>query len=109
MWVRLGFMGRQPFPDTDAPLPVSQVCVSTTAREAHQRGYEVLIVEDAVGDRDIPGASGEDVTKVSKLSPTDTCSQSSSVAERHLPSIMQHALNELKDFFATTIKSSDIQ
>lgn len=62
---------------------MAHVCVSTTAREAHQRGYEVLIVEDAVGDRDIPGASGEDVTK--------------------------HALNELKDFFATTIKSSDIQ
>jgi nicotinamidase-related amidase len=38
--------------------------VSTTAREAHQLGYEVVLPEDAIGDRDIPGASGADVTKV---------------------------------------------
>lgn len=43
---------------------MAHVCVSTTAREAHQKGYEVLIAEDAIGDRDIPGASGEQVTKV---------------------------------------------
>lgn len=42
----------------------AHVCVSTTAREAHQLGYEVVLPEDAIGDRDIPGASGEDVTKV---------------------------------------------
>jgi nicotinamidase-related amidase len=44
---------------------MAHICVSTTAREAHQRGYEVLMAEDAIGDRDIPGASGEEVTKVS--------------------------------------------
>ena len=44
---------------------MAHICVSTTAREAHQRGCEVLIVEDAIGDRNIPGASGEEVTKVS--------------------------------------------
>ena len=44
---------------------MAHVCVSTTAREAHQKGYEVLIVEDAIGDRDIPGASGAQVTKAS--------------------------------------------
>lgn len=40
------------------------VCVSTTARQAEQRGYDVLLAEDAIGDRDIPGATGEEVTKM---------------------------------------------
>jgi len=38
--------------------------VSTTARDADRLGYDVLIAEDCVGDRDIPGASGEEVTKM---------------------------------------------
>lgn len=37
------------------------VCVSTTVREVGQRGYEVLVVLDAIVDRDIPGARAEDV------------------------------------------------
>lgn len=43
---------------------MAHVCVSTTAREAHQKGYDVIVVEDAIGDRDIPGATGEEVRKV---------------------------------------------
>ena len=43
----------------------AHVCVSTTAREASQLGYDVVLAEDAIGDRDIPGASGDEVTKVS--------------------------------------------
>jgi hypothetical protein len=46
-------------------------------------GYEVLIVEDAVGDRDIPGASGAEVTKM--------------------------VMHELADFFATIVQSKDIK
>lgn len=46
---------------------MAHVCVSTTAREASQRGLEVVVVGDAVGDRDIPGGSGEEVTKVSVI------------------------------------------
>lgn len=46
---------------------MAHVCVSTTAREADQRGLQVVVVEDAVGDRDIPGGSGQEVTKVSGL------------------------------------------
>jgi nicotinamidase-related amidase len=59
------------------------VCVSTTARDAARLGYDVLIAEDAVGDRDIPGASGADVTKM--------------------------VMVELADAFATVVKSSDIK
>ncbi|KAI0760331.1 Isochorismatase-like protein [Fomes fomentarius] len=62
---------------------MAHVCVSTTAREAQQKGYEVLVVEDAIGDRDIPGATGEEVRKL--------------------------VLAELGDFFGTVVKSSDIE
>ncbi|KAJ7886930.1 Isochorismatase-like protein [Mycena leptocephala] len=68
---------------------MAHVCVSTTAREAHQRGYDVIVVEDAVGDRDLPGlegrrgASGEEVTKMVMI--------------------------ELADLFATVVRSEEIQ
>lgn len=31
---------------------MAHVCVSTTARQAAERGYEVVVVKEAVGDRD---------------------------------------------------------
>ncbi|KAM7216931.1 Isochorismatase-like protein [Rhypophila decipiens] len=62
---------------------MAHVCVSTTARQASQRGYEVLVVEDGIGDRDIPGFTGDLLTKA--------------------------VLAELGDVFATVIKSADIQ
>ena len=85
---------------------MAHVCVSTTARQASQLGYDVILAEDAIGDRDIPGASGEDVTKVSSrietprrrrhlLSPTDSAGQM--------------ALLELSDAFGTVLKSSEIK
>lgn len=61
---------------------MAHVCVSTTARQAAQRGYDVIIAEDAVGDRDIPGISGEELTKV--------------------------ALSEIADAFGTVVQSKDI-
>ena len=42
---------------------MAHVCVSTTARQGAQLGYDVLLAEDAIGDRDIPGVSAEDVTR----------------------------------------------
>lgn len=57
--------------------------MSTTARDAARMGYEVVIAQDAVGDRDIPGASGSEVTKM--------------------------VMTELGDAFGTVLMSSDIR
>jgi len=46
---------------------MAHVCVSTTARQGAQLGYDVLLAEDAIGDRDIPGVSAEEVTKTALL------------------------------------------
>lgn len=39
------------------------MCVSTTARQAAELVYDVVLAKDAIGDRDIPGMSGKEVTK----------------------------------------------
>lgn len=62
---------------------MAHVCVSTTAREAMQKGYEVVLVEDAIGDRDIPGLTGEEVTRA--------------------------VLAELGDAFGTVVKSAEVK
>lgn len=41
--------------------------MSTTARQAAELGYDVVLAEDAIGDRDIPGLKGDEVTKVRRL------------------------------------------
>lgn len=56
--------------------------MSTTARQAAQRGYDVIVVEDAVGDRDIPGVSAKELTQV--------------------------VLSEIGDAFGTILQSKDI-
>jgi nicotinamidase-related amidase len=61
---------------------MAHVCVSTTARQASQRGYDVLVVADGIGDRDIPGVGGDELTRTT--------------------------LAELGDVFGTVIKSADI-
>jgi nicotinamidase-related amidase len=44
---------------------MAHVCVSTTARQADERGYDVLLAREAIGDRDIPGASAKEVVDMS--------------------------------------------
>ncbi|KAH2156558.1 hypothetical protein KXW33_007219 [Aspergillus fumigatus] len=61
---------------------MAHVYVSTTARAASERGYDVVIASDAVGDRAIPGASAETLVSV--------------------------VLSELADAFATVLPSSEI-
>lgn len=41
---------------------MAHVCISTTARAGNELGYDVLVVRDGVGDRDIPGVGGEELT-----------------------------------------------
>jgi nicotinamidase-related amidase len=62
---------------------MAHVCVSTTARQAAQRDYDVVIVEDGIGDRNVPGATGEELTKMT--------------------------LVEVGDVFGTVVKSADIK
>ncbi|CAI0645868.1 unnamed protein product [Colletotrichum noveboracense] len=62
---------------------MAHVCISTTARQASEKGWDVIVVEDAVGDRNIPGTGAEQLTKVS--------------------------LAEIADAFGTVIKSTDIK
>ena len=61
---------------------MAHVCVSTTARAADERGLDVLLATDAVGDRDIPGIGGQELTDL--------------------------ALKELGDAFGTLVKSEEI-
>ncbi|KAF4550479.1 Isochorismatase-like protein [Elsinoe fawcettii] len=62
---------------------MAHVCVSTTARQGAQLGYDVVLAEDAIGDRDIPGVKAEDLTRV--------------------------ALQEIADAFGTVVKSDEIK
>merc|ERR1712000_666817 len=61
---------------------MAHVCVSTTARQGHERGWDVIVAEDCVGDRDIPGAKGDELTKT--------------------------VMAELSDFFASIVNSGSI-
>lgn len=63
-------------------LDKAHVCISTTARQGAERGFDVLVAEDAVGDRDIPGVDAAQLVKV--------------------------ALSEIGDAFGTIIQSSNI-
>lgn len=62
---------------------MAHVCVSTTARQAAERGYDVILPREAIGDRDIPGAKALDV--------------------------VEGTLRELGDAFATVVSVKDIQ
>jgi nicotinamidase-related amidase len=61
---------------------MAHVCVSTTARQAAEREYDVVLAEGAIGDRDIPGAKAEEVVKMT--------------------------LVELSDAFGSVVKAEDI-
>ncbi|KAI3319828.1 Isochorismatase-like protein [Xylariaceae sp. AK1471] len=61
---------------------MAHVCVSTTARQAAERGWDVIIPKDAVGDRHIPGVEAGELVRV--------------------------ALSEIADAFGTIIESKEI-
>lgn len=62
---------------------MAHVCVSTTARQAAELDYDVLLAKEAIGDRDIPGAKAKDV--------------------------VENSLRELADAFATVIGVNDVK
>lgn len=61
---------------------MAHVCISTTARAGAERGYDVVIARDAVGDRDIPGAEATELVSI--------------------------VLSELDDAFGTVVSSEEI-
>ncbi|KAI9149066.1 Secreted isochorismatase effector Isc1 [Paramyrothecium foliicola] len=61
---------------------MAHVCVSTTARQAADQGYDVIVPRDAVGDRHIPGVDAKQLTEV--------------------------ALHEIGDAFGTIVNSTEI-
>lgn len=42
---------------------MAHVCVSTSARQAAEKGYDVILPREAIGDRDIPAASAGELVK----------------------------------------------
>ncbi|KAL9116969.1 MAG: hypothetical protein Q9187_006500 [Circinaria calcarea] len=74
----------------------AHVCVSTTARQASELGYDVVLAGDAIGDRDIPGIGGEELTKVSvkNLSTTRGCTNNGMVIVKTAP---QYRLDNERD------------
>ena len=45
----------------------AHVCISNTSRAGAELGYDVSIVADGIGDRDIPGAKAKVLVEVSWL------------------------------------------
>lgn len=62
---------------------MAHVCVSSTARAGADLGYNIVLAGDAIGDRDIPGFTGPEVTSA--------------------------VLKELGDAFGTVIQSSEVK
>jgi nicotinamidase-related amidase len=62
---------------------MAHVCVSTTARQAAEKGYDVILPQQAIGDRDIPGVKAE--------------------------ALVMTALMELADAFGSVVQAADIE
>ena len=61
---------------------MAHVCISTTARAGAERGYDVLVAQDGVGDRHIPGVAADTLVSV--------------------------ALKEVADAFGTVISAAEV-
>ncbi len=46
-------------------LPQAHVCISSTTRIGAELGYDISILRDGIGDRDIPGAKANELVDVS--------------------------------------------
>ena len=45
----------------------AHVCISNTSRAGAELGYDVSVLSDGIGDRDIPGASAKQLVDVSMM------------------------------------------
>ena len=45
---------------------MAHVCISGTSRAGAELGYDVSVLSDGIGDRDIPGASAKQLVDVSE-------------------------------------------
>lgn len=43
------------------------MCISNTSRAGAELGFDVSVLSDGIGDRDIPGASAKQLVDVSKV------------------------------------------
>lgn len=43
---------------------MAHVCISGTSRAGAELGYDVSVIRDGIGDRDIPGASAKQLVDV---------------------------------------------
>jgi nicotinamidase-related amidase len=50
---------------------MAHVCVSTTARQAAEKGYDVILPQQAIGDRDIPGVKAHDLVHTTLMELAD--------------------------------------
>ncbi len=87
---------------------MAHVCVSTTTRQAAERGLEVVVCGDAVSDRDIPVGSGVDGQgrKVQASGIGGAAGPVKAVISGE--DLTATVLAELEDGFATVLPSSAI-
>lgn len=50
---------------------MAHVCISTTARQAAEKGYDVILPQQAIGDRNIPGVDARDLVQTTLMELAD--------------------------------------
>ena len=48
---------------------MAHVCISSTARAGDELGYDLSVIKDGIGDRDVPGASASQLVEVRNVLP----------------------------------------
>ena len=46
---------------------MAHVCISGTSRAGAELGYDMSVIKDGIGDRDIPGATASQLVDVSQF------------------------------------------
>ena len=61
-----------PYPLLTYYVPQAHVCISNTSRAGAELGYDVSVLADGIGDRDIPGATAKQLVDVSQVKSSHT-------------------------------------